>query len=150
MQTAVSDQKPPFIFHNYPLLCLLKLIAAFPLINSYPTQMQKRCWVMTFIVFYVLFCLPSFACAFSLSMVLLYSILCCYNEEHVCTLKIYDYIFIFGDDTCVEQKSNCREFAHMKELSGDRRTSEQLTLAKIRELTSSTTLMWPAAIPLFH
>ena len=46
-----------------------------------------------------------------------------------------DYIFIFGDDTCVEQKSNRREFVHMKELSGDGRASEQLTLAEIRELT---------------
>ena len=31
------------VFYNYPLLCLFKLIAASPLINSYPTQMQKRC-----------------------------------------------------------------------------------------------------------
>ena len=50
-------------------------------------------------------------------------------------IKMYDYILIFGDDTCVEQKSNCREFAHTEELSGDGRTSEQLTLAEIRELT---------------
>ena len=55
------------------------------------------------------------------------------NEEHV-YIKIYDYIFILGDDTCVEQKSNCREFAHTKELLVDGRASEQLTLAKIREL----------------
>ena len=43
--------------------------------------------------------------------------------------------FVFGDDTCVEQKSNRREFTHTKELSGDARASEQLTLAEIRELT---------------
>ena len=42
--------------------------------------------------------------------------------------------FYFGD-ICVEQKSNRREFTHTKELSGDRRASEQLTLAEIRELT---------------
>ena len=40
-ETAMSDLKPPFVFHNYPLLRLLKLIATSPLINSYPTQMQK-------------------------------------------------------------------------------------------------------------
>ena len=45
------------------------------------------------------------------------------------------YFFIFGDDTCVKQKSNRREFAHTKELSGDGRASEQLTLAEIQELT---------------
>ena len=50
-------------------------------------------------------------------------------------IKIWDYIFILGDDTCVEQKSNRREFAHTKELSGDGRDSEQLTLAEIREFT---------------
>ena len=33
----------------------------------------------------------------------------------------------------MEQKSNNREFAHMKGLLGDGRASEQLTLAKIRE-----------------
>ena len=49
--------------------------------------------------------------------------------------KIEDYIFIFGDDTCVEQKSNRKEFTHMKELSGDGRAREQLTLAEIRKLT---------------
>ena len=37
----MSDQKPPFVFNNYPLLHLLKLITASPLINSYPMQMQK-------------------------------------------------------------------------------------------------------------
>ena len=35
----------------------------------------------------------------------------------------------------MEQKSNCREFVHTKELLGDKRANEQLTLAKIRELT---------------
>ena len=50
----------------------------------------------------------------------------------------------------MELKSNRREFAHTKELSGDGRAGEQLTLAKIRELIQSTTLTWPAAIPLFH
>ena len=54
-------------------------------------------------------------------------------------IKIY-YIFISGDASCVEQKSNRREFAHTKELSGDGRAREQLTLAEIRELTYSTTL----------
>ena len=49
-------------------------------------------------------------------------------------IKIY-YIFIFGNDTCVEQKSNRREFTHTEELSGDGRASEQLTLAEIWELT---------------
>ena len=44
-------------------------------------------------------------------------------------------------------ESNHREFAHTEELSGDRRASEQLTLAKIQELTLSTTLTGPAAIP---
>ena len=34
------------------------------------------------------------------------------------------------------QKSNRRKFAHTKELSGDGRASEQLTLAEIRELTT--------------
>ena len=34
----------------------------------------------------------------------------------------------------MELKSNRREFAHTKELSGDGRASEQLTLAEIREL----------------
>ena len=38
--------------------------------------------------------------------------------------------FYFCHDTCVEQKSNRREFAHTKELSGDGRASEQLTLAE--------------------
>ena len=33
------------------------------------------------------------------------------NEEYV-YIKILDYIFILGDDTCVEQKSNRREFTH--------------------------------------
>ena len=42
------------------------------------------------------------------------------NEEHV-SIKIYDYIFILDDDTCVEQKSNRREFAHMKGSLGIRR-----------------------------
>ena len=51
-------------------------------------------------------------------------------------INILDYSLIFGDDTCVEQKNNRREFAHMKELSGDGRASEQLTLAKIRELNN--------------
>ena len=55
-------------------------------------------------------------------------------------IKIEDYVFIFGDDTCVEQKSNGREFAYTKELSGDGRAREQLTLDEIRELTLSTTL----------
>ena len=50
----------------------------------------------------------------------------------------------------MEQKSNRREFTHTKELSGDGRASEQLTLAEIRELKASTTLTWPAAIPLFR
>ena len=62
-------KKPPFVFNNYPLLHLVKLTAASPLINSCPMQTQKspsdhvRC-------FYVLFCLPSFASASSLSVVL--------------------------------------------------------------------------------
>ena len=55
------------------------------------------------------------------------------NKEHV-YIKIKDYIFILGDDTCVEQRGNCSEFVHTKELSGDRRASRQLTLAKIQEL----------------
>ena len=62
-KTAMSDQKPPFIFNNYPLL---KLLATSPLINLSPTQTQKRHQVTTFVVFYVLFCLPSFACTSSL------------------------------------------------------------------------------------
>ena len=37
----MSDLKTPFVFHNYPLLRFLKLIATSPLINLYPTQMQK-------------------------------------------------------------------------------------------------------------
>ena len=41
-------------------------------------------------------------------------------------IKIKDYIFIFDDDTCVEQKNNRREFAHTEELSEDGRGSEQL------------------------
>ena len=65
-------------------------------------------------------------------------------------IKIQDYISIFGDDTCAEQKTNRREFAHTKELSGDGRASEKQTLAEIREVTLSTTPMWPAAIPLFR
>ena len=58
-----------FVFNNYPLLHLFKLITTSPLINLYTTQTQKslsdhvRC-------FYVLFCLPSFTCASSLSLVL--------------------------------------------------------------------------------
>ena len=39
-------------------------------------------------------------------------------------IKIYDYIFILDDDTCVEQKSNLREFSHPKEVSGVERASE--------------------------
>ena len=50
----------------------------------------------------------------------------------------------------MEQKSNRREFVHTKELSGDGRASEPLTLAEIRKLILSTTLTWPAAIPLFR
>ena len=42
------------------------------------------------------------------------------NEEYV-YVKKYKIIFFLGDDTCVEQKSNRREFTHTKELSGDRR-----------------------------
>ena len=54
-KTAMSDQKHPFIFHNYPLLHLLKLIAASTLINLYPTQMQKKLWMTMFIVFMFFF-----------------------------------------------------------------------------------------------
>ena len=37
----MSDQKPPFLFNNYPLLRLFKLTAASPLINLCPIQTQK-------------------------------------------------------------------------------------------------------------
>ena len=37
----MSDQKPPFIFNNYSLLCLFKLTITSPLINSCPMQKQK-------------------------------------------------------------------------------------------------------------
>ena len=50
-------------------------------------------------------------------------VLVLYTVSLIITRNTY-YIFILGDDTCVEQKSNCREFAHTKELSGDRRASE--------------------------
>ena len=68
-KTLMSDQKPPFVFNNYLHLHLFKLTAASPQINSCPMQKQKMprdniC------CFYVLFCLPSFACTFSLSVVL--------------------------------------------------------------------------------
>ena len=46
-------------------------------------------------------------------------------------IKIWDYIFIFGDDTCVEQEA----IGHTGELSGDEQASEQLTLAEIPKLT---------------
>ena len=49
-------------------------------------------------------------------------------------IKIYDYVFIFDDETCVEQKRNRRLFAYTMELSGNGRASQQLTLAEIREL----------------
>ena len=45
----MSDQKPPFVFHNYPLFFLLKLIAASPLDNSYPQK--KKSFMTTFVVF---------------------------------------------------------------------------------------------------
>ena len=68
-KTVMSDPKPPFEFNNYLLLCFFKLTTTSPLINFCPMQEQKvpsdniRC-------FYVLFCLPSFAYASSLSVVL--------------------------------------------------------------------------------
>ena len=61
---VMSDQKPPLVFNNYPLLCLFKLTAT-SLINSCPIQNQKNA-----VCFYVLFCLPSFAYTYSLSVVL--------------------------------------------------------------------------------
>ena len=67
-KTAMADQKPPFVFNNYLLLHLFKLIATSPLINSCPMQKQKTPSDNTH-CFYVLFCLPSFVCASSLSMV---------------------------------------------------------------------------------
>ena len=49
--TAMSDQKPPFIFNNYPLH-LFTLTAASPLINLCSMQKyQKQSRVTTFIVF---------------------------------------------------------------------------------------------------
>ena len=54
--------------------------------------------------------------------------------EHV-YIKIEDYIFILDDDTCVEQKSRTAESSHTRRgSSGVGRASEQLTIAKIREL----------------
>ena len=43
-----------------------------------------------------------------------------------------------------------REFAHTKGSSGVGRASEELTLAKIREIIQSTSPTWPAPILLFH
>ena len=49
----MGDQKSPFIFNNDPFLCLLKLIAASPLINLYPTQKAPsddiRCFLCSFL-----------------------------------------------------------------------------------------------------
>ena len=41
------------------------------------------------------------------------------NEEHV-YIKFEDDTFILDDDTCVEKKSNRREFAHTKGVVGSR------------------------------
>ena len=71
----------------------------------------------------------------SLSLCCILSWVVINNEEHV-YIKILYYILILGGDTCVEQKSNRREFVHTRELLGDGRTSEQLTLAQIHELYS--------------
>ena len=51
----MSNQKPVFVFNNYPLLRLLKLIVASPLINLYPMQTQKalsdnvHCYLYSFL-----------------------------------------------------------------------------------------------------
>ena len=65
------DVKPKtsFLFNNYPLR-LFKLIATSPLINSCPMQKIQKTPNDDIHCFYVLFCLPPFACPSSLSMVL--------------------------------------------------------------------------------
>ena len=67
--TAMSDQKPLFVFNYYPL-CLFTLTAASPLIHSCSTQKTPKTPSDDVRCFYVLFCLPSFACVSSLSVVL--------------------------------------------------------------------------------
>ena len=64
----MSDQKPSFVFNNYLLLHFFKLTAT-SLVNSCPMQNQKTLSDDVH-YFYVLFGLPSFACASLLSMVL--------------------------------------------------------------------------------
>ena len=70
-KTAMSDQKP-FIFNNYPLFHLFKLIASSPLINLYPMQMKKKktlsddicCFLCSFLPALICMCVftPHFLC----------------------------------------------------------------------------------------
>ena len=79
-----------------------------------------------------------------------YSCVLMNNEEHIYIYRNIRLYFYSWRDTWVEQKSHRKEFTLTKGSSGVGRTSEQLTLAKIRELMLSTTPTWPAAILLFH
>ena len=79
-KTAMFDQKSPFIFNNYPLLRLLKLITASPLINSYPMQTQKKHRVATFFLMFfsaALICMCIFTlCGFTWLLAWKYVTIC--------------------------------------------------------------------------
>ena len=57
--------KPPFCIQKFSSHCLFKLTSASLLTNSCPKQ-KKKCQVTKVRYFYVLLCLPSFACVSSL------------------------------------------------------------------------------------
>ena len=61
---TMSDQKPPFVFNNYPLLCLFKLTATSQ-INPCPTQTQDTEWRCS--LFFCSF-LPALICMHNFSL----------------------------------------------------------------------------------